>query len=233
MLVPALSAFTAYLLCRHLTRSTWASLVGGYLFGFSSYMLGQEQGHLHLTSVFLVPLIALATIRYLQGELDGRGRRLAARRALRPPVLALDRDRRHARRSRSRSRSRSPTRSLPATRARIRRLWRPLLGGAGLAAVIAAPLLYYVVTGFQSRLDQHAVGLRRRPAQLRAADAVHLGRRLDVRSRPRQRFRGNAAEAGALPRHPDARDHRPGTRSAPAARRSCATSSPRSRPPSS
>ena len=44
LLVPAVSAFTAYLLCRHLTRSLWASLVGGYLFGFSSYMLGQEQG---------------------------------------------------------------------------------------------------------------------------------------------------------------------------------------------
>ena len=68
-----LAAFTAYLLCRHLTRSTWASLVGGYLFGFSSYMLGQSQGHMHMTSVFLLPLIALATTRYLQGELDGRG----------------------------------------------------------------------------------------------------------------------------------------------------------------
>ena len=71
--LPALAAFTAYLLCRHLTRSLWAALVGGYLFGFSSYMLGQQQGHLHMTAVFLLPLIALATIRYLQGELDGRG----------------------------------------------------------------------------------------------------------------------------------------------------------------
>ncbi len=76
LLAPAFSAWTAYLLCRHLTRSLWASLVGGYLFGFSSYMLGQEQGHLHMTAVFLLPLMALTTIRYLEGtclEGDLRG----------------------------------------------------------------------------------------------------------------------------------------------------------------
>jgi hypothetical protein len=149
LLVPAVSAFTAYLLCRHLTRSTFAALVGGYLFGFSSYMLGQEQGHLHMTSVFLVPLIALATIRYLQGELEGRGLawRLgvlfglqvwlsteivvtAALALLVALALAYP--------------------LLPATRTRIRRLWRPLLGAVGIAALVAAPLLYYLVTGFQS-----------------------------------------------------------------------------------
>ena len=52
----------------------WASLVGGYLFGFSSYMLGQQlQGHLHVTGVFLVPLVALVLVRFLRGELDRRG----------------------------------------------------------------------------------------------------------------------------------------------------------------
>ena len=50
----------AFLLCRHLTEALWPSLVGGYLFGFSSYELGEELGHLGMTSVFLVPLVALA-----------------------------------------------------------------------------------------------------------------------------------------------------------------------------
>ena len=40
ILLPALAAWTAFLLCRHLTRSFWPSLAGGYLFGFSSYLLG-------------------------------------------------------------------------------------------------------------------------------------------------------------------------------------------------
>ncbi len=73
VLMPALAAWTAFLLCRFLTRSAWAALAGGYLFGFSSYMLGQERGHLHMTVVFLVPLIALVVLRRLRGELGNRG----------------------------------------------------------------------------------------------------------------------------------------------------------------
>jgi hypothetical protein len=73
ILMPAFAAWTAFLLCRHLTRSLWASLVGGYLYGFSSYMIGQEAAHMHMSSVFLLPLIALVVLRYVEGELDGRG----------------------------------------------------------------------------------------------------------------------------------------------------------------
>src|SRR5439155_17240562 len=66
VLLPALAAWTAFLLCRHVTRAILPSVVGGYLFGFSSYMLGQELGHLHMTSVFLVPLVALAVLRFVE-----------------------------------------------------------------------------------------------------------------------------------------------------------------------
>lgn len=71
ILLPALAAWTAYLLCRHVTRSFWPSVAGGYLFGFSPYMFGQTEGHLHMTSVFLVPLIALVLVRYVEGSLTG------------------------------------------------------------------------------------------------------------------------------------------------------------------
>ena len=73
VLMPALAAWTGYLLCRHLTRRLWPSLVGGYLFGFSSYVLGQQTGHLSMTSVFLVPLAALVVLQYVEGALSGRG----------------------------------------------------------------------------------------------------------------------------------------------------------------
>jgi hypothetical protein len=150
MLAPAVSAFTAYLLCRHLTRSLWASLVGGYLYGFSSYMLGQELGHLHMTAVFLLPLMALTVVRYLQGELDGRGAAwrlgvlfglqfwlsteilLTASLAL-VVSLAL------------------AYWLLPATRPRLRAGLRPLVAAAGIAVLVAAPLVYYAITGFQSQ----------------------------------------------------------------------------------
>ena len=151
LLAPALSAFTAFLLCRHLTGSIWASVVGGYLFGFSSYVLGQAAGaHLDLTAVFLVPLVALATLRYLQGDLDGRGLgwrlgvlfglqlwlsiEVAATAALALAaslVLAFA--------------------LVPSTRPRILALARPLLAAGGIAIGLAAPLLYYVVTDFHAR----------------------------------------------------------------------------------
>ena len=85
ILLPALAAWTAFLLCRHLTGSFWPSFAGGYLFGFSSYMLGQELGHLHMTAVFLVPLAALVVLRFLEGAL-GRAR---PRRCDSAPLLAL------------------------------------------------------------------------------------------------------------------------------------------------
>ena len=149
MLMPALSAWTAYLLCRHLTRSSWAAIVGGYLYGFSSYMLGAELGHLHLSSVFLLPLIALAGVRYLEGEIDGRGAgwRLGVLFGLQfwistevcvsaALVLLLALALAYA--------------LVPGSRARLRGMLRPLAGAAGLAAVLCGPLLAYAVTGFQS-----------------------------------------------------------------------------------
>ena len=150
LLAPALSAFTAYLLCRYLTRSLWASLVGGYIFGFSSYALGQEAGaHLNMAAAFLVPLIALATVRYLRADLDGRGfawrlgalfglqlwlsTELAATAAIALAaslVLAFF--------------------LVPSTRVRLRPLARPLFGAVAVAAALAAPLVYYLVTDFRS-----------------------------------------------------------------------------------
>src|SRR3954464_3539939 len=72
ILMPALAAWTAFLLCRRVVSRTWPALVGGYLFGFSSYMLGQTFGHMHMTSVFLLPLVPLLILRHLDGEIGDR-----------------------------------------------------------------------------------------------------------------------------------------------------------------
>ena len=64
---PPLAAWGAFLLCRNLCESWWPSLMGGYIFGFSDYMWNEEgSGDRHLTLIFLVPLIALFTIRAIQ-----------------------------------------------------------------------------------------------------------------------------------------------------------------------
>jgi hypothetical protein len=148
LLLPALAAWTAFLLCRHLTRSTWASLVGGYLFGFSSYVLGHElQGHLNLIGVFLLPLVALAVLRYTEGEIDARGLtwRLAVAVALQLAIsieVAL-----------------MMTLALAvalvlgalfaeSVRPRLRSALKPLLAAYAGAAVLTAPLVVYLVKGF-------------------------------------------------------------------------------------
>jgi len=52
-----LSAWCAALVFRRYVRSRVAALLGGLVYGFSPYMLAQSRGHLHLTLVFLVPLL--------------------------------------------------------------------------------------------------------------------------------------------------------------------------------
>jgi hypothetical protein len=69
---PALSAWTAFLLCRRLTGTFAPSLVGGYLFGFSTYELGQLSGHPNLAFVALVPLAVLLVVRRVSGDLSPR-----------------------------------------------------------------------------------------------------------------------------------------------------------------
>jgi len=70
LFAPALSSWTAFLLARYLTRDTFASFISGYLFGFSSYELGQLLGHLNLDVIFVVPLVALFVVQRIRGDLS-------------------------------------------------------------------------------------------------------------------------------------------------------------------
>ena len=44
IVAPALAGWAAYLLCHRVTKASWPSLAGGYLFGFSTYMVGEMPG---------------------------------------------------------------------------------------------------------------------------------------------------------------------------------------------
>ena len=41
-----IAAMSAFVLCRRITHSFWPSMLGGFVFGFSSYMMGQTLDHL-------------------------------------------------------------------------------------------------------------------------------------------------------------------------------------------
>ena len=56
LLCAPLAAFSAFALCRYLAGQFWPAIVGGYIFGFSQYMLAHVLGHLFLLFIFLVPL---------------------------------------------------------------------------------------------------------------------------------------------------------------------------------
>jgi hypothetical protein len=68
-----LAALSAFLLCRRVTGAFWPSILGGYIFGFSPYMLGQLLGgHLHLVFAFPIPLAILTALRRLDGDISAR-----------------------------------------------------------------------------------------------------------------------------------------------------------------
>ncbi|MGZ4186503.1 MAG: hypothetical protein ACXVSF_14135, partial [Solirubrobacteraceae bacterium] len=69
---PALSAWTAFLLCRHVTGRTGPSLVGGYIYGFSPYMLTHLTGGPYLALVPLLPVFVLLVLRRLEGTIGSR-----------------------------------------------------------------------------------------------------------------------------------------------------------------
>ena len=69
---PVLAAFFAFLLCRYITGNFAASLVGGYVFGFSSYMLGHMLGHLNLVLTFPIPAAIHLTLRVMDRRIGRR-----------------------------------------------------------------------------------------------------------------------------------------------------------------
>ena len=73
VICPALGAWSAFLLCRYLTRDFWSAVMGGYLFGFSAYVLGHILGgHLDCFAVFLVPLIIYLVLAQIEGRIERR-----------------------------------------------------------------------------------------------------------------------------------------------------------------
>ncbi len=149
VLLPAIGAWSAFVLCRYVTRRIWPSLAGGYLFGFSSYVLGQQQGHFALIAIFVFPLLALVVLRFLDGQIGPR--RLIVFVAL---LVAFEI-------GMSTEIAFTLTVALaagfgltcafaPGRRPQMRSLLAALAGGYVLAAILVSPFLYYALSGFQT-----------------------------------------------------------------------------------
>jgi hypothetical protein len=143
---PAGAAWTAFLLCRHISRRAAPALAGGLLFGFGMYGTGEAINHLNLALVALVPLAVLLVLRRYEGLTSRRRFVLAlglllglqfwtstevfASLALFGGLAFL-------------------LAALLAPRAARPRVWRcagETLGASLVALVLAAPFLYYALS---------------------------------------------------------------------------------------
>ncbi len=73
LLGPALSAWSAFFLCLHLSQSSCAGWIGVFVFGFSTYQIGQTLGgHLNLTWLCALPALLLTAILFCQNQRNWR-----------------------------------------------------------------------------------------------------------------------------------------------------------------
>ena len=143
---PVLAAFFAFLLCRYITGNFAASLFGGYLFGFSTYILGHMQGHLQLVLIFPIPIAVHLTLRLIDARIGER--RYIALMGLSLAALFL-----------AASELALTFVGLgvialavayvlaPSARPRIKRSLKPVLFAGAAAAIVTSPVIYYELKG--------------------------------------------------------------------------------------
>ena len=66
---PVLSAWMMYLLCLRITGRTAAALIGGFLFGFSSYQTSQDLSAINLSFTAFLPLLLILVLARLNGDM--------------------------------------------------------------------------------------------------------------------------------------------------------------------
>jgi len=66
----ALSSFCAFLLIKYITKSNLSGLIGGYIFGFSTYVLSEQITDINLYFICVIPLIVLFYLKGFNGELN-------------------------------------------------------------------------------------------------------------------------------------------------------------------
>jgi hypothetical protein len=70
---PALSAWAAYILCRHITQAFWPAVFGGWIYGFSTYEWHEVLwGHLFLSWALVPPLVVHLVLLLLQRAIAAR-----------------------------------------------------------------------------------------------------------------------------------------------------------------
>ncbi len=143
---PALAAFFAFLLCRYITRNFAASLFGGYVFGFSTYILGHMQGHLQLVLIFPIPAGVHLVLRLIDQRISER--RFIVLMALTVGALFLTASELTLTFVVLGALALAVAFALvPTARERIVSTVRPILTAGVAAAIVTSPVIYYELHG--------------------------------------------------------------------------------------
>ncbi len=143
---PALAAFFAFLLCRYITRNFAASLFGGYVFGFSTYILGHMQGHLQLVLIFPIPAGIHLVLRLIDKRISER--RFIVLMALTVGALFLTASELTLTFVVLGALALAVAFALaPNARERILSTVRPILTAGVVAAIVTSPVIYYELHG--------------------------------------------------------------------------------------
>ncbi len=143
LLSPVLAALAGDVLVFHISRKFWPSLIGGFIFGFSSYEIGQLMGHLNLAFICLIPLCIYLVLLLFENKIGTvkfivlmaltlcvqfliSTEIFATLTVLGVFILILS------------------VFIFPEVRHKIVRKGRLLLGAYGLAAILLSPYLYYL-----------------------------------------------------------------------------------------
>jgi hypothetical protein len=149
MLGPVLSAWFAFRLCRYVTGRWGPSLVGGYVFGFSSYVLAHLLGHPNLTLVFLVPAAVHLVLLRLDDRVSPR-RFLVLMTGLITLQFLLSTEVLVTLLGFGAVALALMYLLAPEHRDRIREMGPRVLGAGALSAMLVSPYLYYALKGLGS-----------------------------------------------------------------------------------
>ncbi len=72
LIAPVTGAWFAYRLCLNLTRAPAASILAGYIYGFSTYAVAHLAGHMNLVFTFGPPALVLLTLKRIDGVISAR-----------------------------------------------------------------------------------------------------------------------------------------------------------------
>ena len=70
LLAPGVSGWGAFMLCRAAGADYFPSVAGGYIFGFSTYLMGHAAAHPNFSLIAPVPLAVYLVIRFVQGRIS-------------------------------------------------------------------------------------------------------------------------------------------------------------------